>query len=97
MELCKGRTLAEQYNELLAMYKGGLSAEEIHKLNEYREEISRYKDKFSEELKYGSDNLKFSLRFTQLRIINEYNSYKEQLIETHPEYKGALDNKEMSP
>ena len=97
VELCKGRTLAEQYNELLAMYKGGLSAEEIHKLNEYREEISRYKDKFSEELKYGSDNLKFSLRFTQLRIINEYNSYKEQLIETHPEYKGALDNKEMSP
>ena len=72
IELCKGRTLADQYSDLLAIYKGGLSDSEIVKLNEYQKKSLQYKDKFSKEFNHGSDNLKFNLMLAQLGTMKDY-------------------------
>ena len=89
-ELCKGRTLADQYNDLLAIYKGGLNEDEILKLNDYREKIFQFRDNFSEDFQYGSEALKFNLRVTQLEIMDEYDSYIKQLGNKYPIYKKIL-------
>lgn len=89
-ELCKGRTLAEQYNDLLATYKGGLSNEDIYKLNEYKEKNAQFKDTFSEEFKYSGETLKFNFRWAQIKIMNEYNLYTSQLRKKYPKYEEAL-------
>ena len=62
VELCKGRTLADQYRELLAIYKAGLQKDEILKLNEYKNKFYRYKDNFSKEFQNGNEALKLNLR-----------------------------------
>ena len=90
-ELCKGRTLAEQYNELLAIYKGGLNDDEILKLNEYHEKISFYQKGVDEDFYRGSASLKFSLRMAHLRMMDEYRSYRNQLSEKYPGYKEILE------
>lgn len=92
VELCKGRTLADQYNDLLALYKGGLNEEEIQKLREYQEKIAWYKDKLKETINHGSDALKFNLGMTQLKIINECRVYNAKLREKYPKYREALES-----
>ena len=90
VELCKGRTLADQHNDSFAIYKGGLTQDEILKLNEYQEKTSWYKDNFSKEFMYGDDALKFNLRMAQLIIMEEYNTYRDNLVEKYPKYEEAL-------
>ena len=86
VELCKGRTLAEQYNELLSMYTVGLSEDEMLKLNEYRKKITQYENNFSGKLQSGSNASKFNMMFAQIKAISEYNSYRQQLDDKYPEY-----------
>ena len=92
VELCKGRTLADQYRDLLATYKSGLSSAEIQTLNEYRDKISAYKDNFRREFEHGSDALKFNLRMAQITLVHDYDSYVKQLTEKYPRYDEMLDS-----
>ena len=92
VELCKGRTLADQYNDLLAMYKGGLNEDDILKLRALKERISRYREDFNREFNQGSDALKFNLRVAQLELMDDYDKYAKQLGEKYPKYDEALDS-----
>ena len=96
VELCKARTLAEQYSELLAIYNSGLSDEDISKLNDYQKNISQYGEKIKESIRMGDDNLKFNLRYAQLKIMEEHLKYKEQIQEKYPKYKEMLNAKFLS-
>lgn len=89
--LCKARTLAEQYNELLASYKGGLSEQDISQLNAYQRNISRYNEQIAESVRTANDDLTLNLKILQSNLINDYLQYREQLQEKYPKYLEVLN------
>ena len=91
-ELCKGRTLADQYGELLATHKSGLNRDEILTLTNYRERIAAYKDTFRREFEHGSDALKLNLRWAYLDVVGDYENYSKQIVAKYPNYREALTN-----
>ena len=91
-ERTKSRTLMENYRDLLAMNKSGLTEEEIYTLNEYRRKISQYKETFGKELLNGGSNLKFGLQFKSIMLMSNYNEYKRELRLKYPKYDQMTSN-----
>ena len=87
IELCKARTLTEQYGELIALYNGGLTDEEIFKLTDYKIKISRFRDKIAMT---NSLNVKLNLRMVRFAEINKQYEYNQQLLNKYPKYKEIL-------
>ena len=97
LELCKGRTLADQYNDLIAMYNGDLSDEDISKLLESQKNIQQYKNEINTKLENINPNLKIDHQLHYLRMLEKEYEFKNLLQEKYPKYKALNYDKEFNP
>ena len=90
-ELCKARSLSEQYSEQLATYSSGLGNEEIDKINEYQNKLLMCKNEIEDAMNHNNSELRLSFEIAQAMCIEKYNEYKKQLQEKYPKYKNTLN------
>ena len=90
-ELCKARSLSEQYSEQLATYTSGLGNEEIDKINDYQNKLLMYKNEIEDAMKHNNSELRLSFEIAQAMCIENYSEYKKQLQEKYPKYKNTLN------
>lgn len=86
-ELCKARSLTEQYAERLADNSGILPAEEIHRLNELRQEIAANNTHVDEMLARGNIDAYQNLESKRDTLAKTYTEYRQSLQEKYPKYK----------
>ena len=87
VELCKTRLIVDRYNELSAIYQGGLSEEDILTLANYKKQISQYQNKIKE---ISNKLLKIDMITKQYEMIGRYIGFKDQLIKKYPMYDAFL-------
>lgn len=86
-ELCKARSLMEQYAERLADNSEILDDEELQQLNGYRRQLAAYNTQIAEAMLKGNTTAQQNLTAERDKLGSEYQEYRRKLQENYPKYK----------